>query len=53
MDKMFKPWPILRGKDAARFLKKMKEDDKREITKEEYDKMMEGWSKLNAIFKHT
>ena len=53
MDKMFKPWPILRGKDAARFLKKMKENENKTISKAEYEKMMEGWRKLNAIFKHT
>ena len=47
MAKPIEETPILRGKDAENFLKRMKENHK--VSKEEYDEIMRTYERLEKI----
>ena len=45
-----KDTPILLGKDAERFKKKMKEAEKKKTSKEEIEREKANYEKYNAMF---
>lgn len=47
MAKPIEETPILRGKDAENFIKRMQENHK--VSKEEYDKIMSTYERLEKI----
>lgn len=47
MAKPIEETPILRGKDAENFMKRMKENHK--VSKEEYDEIMRTYERLEKI----
>jgi hypothetical protein len=51
MARPVKETPILRGKDAERFEKAMRENEKKTITPEEYERIMEAWRTIRVVDK--
>lgn len=43
-----KETPILRGKDAKRFVEKIRRNERESAPREEYDRMMENYRKVKT-----
>lgn len=51
MASSIKETPTLYGKDALRFSKKMKENEKRRVSKAEKKRVLDNYNKINKYIK--
>lgn len=49
MAKPIKPTPVIKGKDAKRFMEEMRKTDTQKVSPTELAKMKENYSKLRSI----
>lgn len=51
MAQLIKETPVLLGKDAERFSKKIKENENKRVSREEYKRVIENYNKIKKQAK--